>query len=144
MHNLNDLTFLESKNEISFMDINQLTELVGWGKNFYQNNEHWQKTLAASSYVAYAKKDNQLICFGRIVEDGQMCMFYDICVHPNYQKGKIGTTLMNHLINKINDKVYVSIGLFVWNGNPSAVEFYKKFGFEHSVAMELKNQMKPV
>lgn len=144
MNQSNELTLLESKKEISFSEINQLTKLVGWGEHFYQTNEHWLETLEASTYVAYAKKDDQLICFGRILEDGQMCMFYDICVHPDYQKEHLGTTLMNHLINKIKDKNYVSVGLFVWNGNPTATEFYKKLGFECSVAMELKKHMKSV
>ncbi|WP_237759053.1 GNAT family N-acetyltransferase [Legionella birminghamensis] len=131
------------KQNISFEEINQLTELVGWGKNYFPSPEKWERVLSASSHVAYIKIDDQLIAFGRIIEDGQMCMFYDICVHPQYQQQKIGSQLMNHLIDRIKDGNYVSIGLFVWPGNTSAKEFYQKFGFELSAAMELKNQMKP-
>ena len=71
-----------------------------------------------------------------------MCMFYDICVHPEYQGKDIGTSLMNHLIDKIKDKNYISIGLFVWEGNETASEFYNKLGFMNVTAMELKNYMK--
>lgn len=144
MNYLNELTILESKQDVSFTEINQLTESVGWGKNFYSTQDHWEKALDDSSYIAYIKKEGNVIAFGRILEDGQMCMFYDICVHPNYQKQSLGSRIMKHLINKVKDKNYVSIGLFVWPGNPTAAEFYNKFGFELSSAMELKKYMKKV
>jgi ribosomal protein S18 acetylase RimI-like enzyme len=144
MHDLSEFALLESKEGISFNEINQLAACVGWGDNFYSTSEQWNTTLVSSAYIAYIKKMDQLICFGRIIEDGQMCMFYDICVHPDYQKRRIGSLLMNHLIDKIKNKSYVSIGLFVWAGNASAAEFYRKFGFEISPAMELKKYMKQV
>lgn len=136
--------FLDSKDQITFSEINALTESVGWGKSYFNNEEQWIKTLTTSSYIAYRREDEKLVCFGRILEDGQMCMFYDICVHPNYQKKNLGSLLMEHLIDKIKDKNYVSVGLFVWGGNPTATEFYKKFGFKCAPAMELKKHMKKV
>lgn len=93
-------------------------------------------------HIAYIRENDRLIAFGRILEDGIMCMFYDICVSPDYQGKGIGTLIMNHLIDKIKHHEFISIGLFVWEGNESASEFYKKFGFEKSPAMELKKYMK--
>ncbi|MBA2652659.1 MAG: GNAT family N-acetyltransferase [Tatlockia sp.] len=144
MHNLNSFTILESKDGISFSEINQLAASVGWGKKFYPTKAQWETALASSTYIAYIKKLDKLIGFGRILEDAQMCMFYDICVHPDYQRQALGTLLMNHLIDKIKYKNYASIGLFVWPGNSTASEFYHKFGFEISPAMELKKYMKQV
>jgi len=69
-------------------------------------------------------------------------MFYDVCVHPNYQTNGIGRAVMDYLIEKIKDREYISIGLFVWEGNKTASEFYRKLGFEKSPAMELKKYMK--
>jgi len=46
------------------------------------------------------------------------------------------------LINKIKDQEYISIGLFMWEGNPAASTFYQKLGFENAQAMELKSHMK--
>lgn len=144
MGNSSEHVILENKNDLSHVEINQLTESVGWGSNYYPTEEQWKNTLMKSAHIAYIKKMGKLIGFGRILEDGQMCMFYDICIHPNYQKQSLGTSLMNHLINKVKDNHYVSIGLFVWQGNATAAEFYKKFGFEISPAMELKRYMKKV
>ncbi len=137
-----ELVILESKDEITFDGINQLTESVGWGKCFHQTEEKWRHILAVSTHIAYIKKNDKLIAFGRILEDGIMCMFYDVCVHPNYQGQGIGSRLMNHLIDKIKNKEYISIGLFAWEGNETASEFYSKLGFEHVSAMELKKHMK--
>ncbi|KTD46120.1 GNAT family acetyltransferase [Legionella quinlivanii] len=134
----------ESKHAISLNEINHLAELVGWGKDFFSSPHKWQTVLSASSHIAYIKEQNKLIAFGRILEDGQMCMFYDICVHPQYQRQKIGSLIMNHLINKIKGRNFVSVGLFVWQGNVNAKDFYRNFGFELSTAMELKSEMKPV
>lgn len=132
---------LEEKN-ISFNEINALTESVGWGKCFHQTEEKWNRVLSASTHIAYIRESGRLIAFGRILEDGIMCMFYDICVHPDYQAQGFGTLIMNHLINKIKDKEFISIGLFVWEGNETASEFYHKCGFEKVTAMELKDYMK--
>src|SRR5437016_3664268 len=109
------MAILESKNDISFNDINFLTEKVGWGKQFHQTEEKWKRVLTASTHIAYIRENGKLIAFGRILEDGIMCMFYDICVHPDYQGKGIGKLIMDHLIDKLKDKKYISIGLFVWD-----------------------------
>jgi len=88
---------LESKDEITFNDINILTESVGWGKRFHQTEEKWQHVLAISTHIAFIKENEDLIAFGRILEDGIMCMFYDICVHPNYQGKGQGLLIKNTL-----------------------------------------------
>ncbi len=134
----------EDKKGIALSDIHPLIESVGWGKNYYETEEKWKRVLERSSYIGYVKQQGKVIAFGRILEDGVMCMFYDVCVHPNYQRQGIGKAVMNHLINKVKDKGYVSVGLFVWEGNKTASEFYNKLGFEFSPAMELKKAMKKV
>lgn len=134
---------VESKNDIFWSDINTLAENVGWGQNYFRTEEQWRYTLQKSMHIAYIRSaDGDLIAFGRILEDGQMCMFYDICVHTEHQGEGLGSLLMNHLINKIKDKNYVSIGLFAWERNKSVPQFYSKLGFEESRGMELKGYMR--
>lgn len=137
-------TIKNFKDQVSWSDINNLASCVGWGDLYYSTADHWQQTLTKSTHIAYIKENEELIAFARILEDGQMCMFYDVCVHPHFQKKGLGTAIMNHLIENIKDKNYVSLGLFVWQGNKSAAEFYSKFGFEQAFAMELKKHMKKV
>lgn len=134
----NQLEILEDKAALTYTDMMPLTEAVGWGKMYFPSADKLQHILTKSSHVAYIKDKSNIIAFGRVIEDGMMCMFYDICVHPDYQRKRIGSKIMNHLIDKIKHTKYVSIGLFVWSGNRTAANFYSRFGFEQSVAMELQ------
>lgn len=135
---------LESKNNISLTEISRLTEKVGWGDAYYKTEAQWQRVLFMSAHIAYMKVNGEVIGFARVVEDGQMCMFYDVCVCPEYQRQGIGSALMNHLIDKIKDNNYISVGLFVWDGNKTASEFYSQLGFEKVVAMELKKHIQKI
>lgn len=132
------MNILEDKSAITYADMIPLTEAVGWGRSYFPTPEKLHHCIAKSSHVAYIKNQENVIAFGRVIEDGMMCMFYDICVHPDYQRKKLGSKIMNHLIDKIKHTSYISVGLFVWSGNRTAAHFYSRFGFEHSVAMELK------
>lgn len=136
------VTILHDKQGITRAELNELARHVGWGDAYYPLEAQWQRVLAASTYIAYARDEQgALVCFGRILEDGKMCMFYDVCVRPDYQGRKVGSKLMNTLIDIVKDKQYASIGLLVETDNPSAFHFYQKLGFEAAPAMELKKYM---
>jgi ribosomal protein S18 acetylase RimI-like enzyme len=135
------IIILEEKKSITFSEINALVKSVGWGESYYQTEEKWQRVLSLS-HISYARDNERLVGFARIVEDGIMCMVYDVCVHPDYQGRGIGVELMDALIEKTKDKGYVSIGLFVFEGNPKNIRFYGKLGFEQVVGMELKKYMR--
>lgn len=84
----------------------------------------------------------KLVGLGRILEDGVMCMFYDIGVHPDYQRRRIGSKILNRLISKVKNKNYASIGLFVWEENSANIPFYQEHGFERvKTGMELVRHM---
>jgi|SRR3989338_3744448 len=103
----------------------------------------WKEVLSKSRFVCSAWDGKKLVGFGRIVEDGTMCMFYDIAVHPEYRRKGVGTRIMNELVRKIKKKKYASIGLFAWKENPANISFYKKFGFVRvATGMELVKLMK--
>ncbi|MCJ7804891.1 GNAT family N-acetyltransferase [Patescibacteria group bacterium] len=128
------IIFSNSK-DIPIEKLNKLFEAIGWKRG---STQKWKKVLSVSSYVVTAFDGNNLVGFGRILEDGVMCMFYDLVVHPNYQGQGIGTKIMENLIDKVKDKGYASIGLFAWEKNPKNSSFYKKFGFEKvDTGMEL-------
>jgi ribosomal protein S18 acetylase RimI-like enzyme len=125
--------------DISANKLNNLFASIGWKS---RSEEKWLKVLRVSSIIVSAWKGDELVGLGRIMEDGVMCMFYDIGVHPNHQKQGIGTRLMELLANYVKDREYTSIGLFVWDENPSVAAFYQKFGFEQvNSGMELVKYM---
>ena len=86
---------------------------------------------------------SRLVATGRIMEDGMMCMFYDIGIHPDYQRQGIGARILEELIDRVKDKGYASIGLFAWEENPANIPFYEKFGFIRTSGMELTKHMRP-
>ena len=120
--------------------LDRLFQSIGWTK---RGKNKWKKVLSKSSFVYSVWDNNKLIGFGRIVEDGVMCMFYDICVNPKYQGQGIGIQIMKKLVKQVKNKKYTSIGLFVWEKNIKAIPFYKKFGFKRvKTGMELTKYMK--
>lgn len=128
-----------TKKEIGATQLNKLWNAIGWSS---RDPNKWKNALSKSSFVISVWDAEKLIGLGRILEDGVMCMFYDIAVHPDYQRRGIGISIMNKLIDKVKDKRYVSIGLFTWEGNPANIQFYKKFGFEKvDTGMELEKYM---
>jgi len=131
-----EILVLSDKNHITFDECDQLTRLVGWGDPYYPSESAWQRIITASSHIAYVRQDNLFVGFGRVIEDGMMCMFYDVCVHPHYQKQGIGSAVMKNLLSKLEHHKFVSVGLFVWEGNKTAHQFYGKLGFKQVVAME--------
>ena len=72
-----------------------------------------------------------VIGYGRIIGDG-ICFLYihDVMVIPKYQNKKIGSQIMNKLLEKVNqikiENPYVRVYLGASKGKES---FYEKFGF---------------
>ena len=111
----------------SFTQLDNLTENVGWGR---RGEKAWKKILYSSSFVVSAWSDEKLVGLGRIVEDGIMCMVYDIAVHGDFQKLRIGTNIMDRITEEIKNNSFQSVGLFAWKENPMNIDFYSKFGFQ--------------
>lgn len=122
------------------IDINQIRLLrksIGWQP---RSEKKWKEILSKSSFVYSVWDGKRLIGMGRLVEDGIMCMLYDIVVHKNYQGEGIGKIIVNKLVEQTKNKKYCSIALFT---DKDKVKFYKKLGFEIAiVAMEYNKRIK--
>ena len=129
----------ESTNkDLTSEQINALRLSVGWCVK--RNEEKWREILDKSSFVYSVFDKDKLVGMGRIVEDGVMCMFYDIVVHKDYQGTGIGKMIMNNLLTFTEDKKFSSISLFADPDNKDfLIPFYNKFGFElFETGMRLK------
>ena len=134
-----NITFKEgTKLETSQLDA--LWKAIGWKP---RGKKKWKEVLSKSHFFYTAWIGKRLIGTGRIMEDGMMCMFYDIGVHPNYQRQGVGAKILKELISKVKNKKYASIGLFAWEENVANIPFYKKFEFVKTSGMELIKYMKP-
>lgn len=124
--------------DISAEKINNLRKSVGWCVK--RGEEKWKEILNKSSFVYSVFDRGKLVGMGRIVEDGMMCMFYDVVVHKDYQGKGIGKMIINNLLAFTKDKGYSSISLFADPKNKDfLLPFYNKFGFElFETGMRLK------
>lgn len=133
------MKFTESiKKDLNIEQIDSLMDSVGWSN--HRGEEKWREILSKSSFVYSVYDRQKMVGFGRILEDGAMCMFYDIMVHRDYQGKGIGKMIMNSLLEQTKDKGYISVSLFAWPENKDfLIPFYNKFGFElFETGMRLK------
>lgn len=117
----------EFKKAISTEELNTLRRSVGWQE---RSEETWQKVLERSAIIVCVKNDNRLVAFGSFIGDGRNGQIRDVHVDRQYQKQRIGTIVMNHLITRIKSQKYFSANLFSDEDNANISKFYAKFGFE--------------
>ena len=113
------------KNEKEFM---YMFDRVGWGAH---SREISQIALDNTFYSVSIYEDDKIIGYGRLVGDS-ICYLYvqDIMVVPEYQGHKIGTMIMNKLIEKAEEVKNNNPSLRVYTGASKDKEpFYEKFGF---------------
>lgn len=108
---------------------NQLTDSVGWGT---RDEKVVERALANSLYCLGAFDDDKLVGFARIIGDETIFLYIqDVMVIPEYQGQKVGTGIMEKLIEKINNYKKVNSGIRTYLGASAGREdFYKRFGFE--------------
>lgn len=109
-------------------EFNLLYDLVGWGA---YDKEISKKALNNTYYSISIYDDNKIIGYGRLIGDS-ICFMYihDVMVVPEYQNKKIGTRIMNKLIEKIETIKRENPDMRVYLGASKGKEdFYKKFGF---------------
>ena len=116
------------ENVNSVEEFNYLYDAVGWGSYDEKVSE---KALANTMYSVSVYDDDKIIGYGRIIGDG-ICFLYiqDVMVIPKYQNKKIGSQIMNKLLEKINQKKLENPYVRVYLGASKGKEkFYERFGF---------------
>ena len=110
-------------------EYNIITNSVVWGK---RDNKIVEEALKNSLYCVCIYDDNNIIGFGRIIGDKTIFLYIqDIMVLPKYQSQKIGTKIMNMIIDRINEFKKVNPNIRTYLGaSKNKEDFYKKFGFK--------------
>lgn len=109
-------------------EFNYLTDSVGWGT---RDKKIVKIALDHTLYSVCVYDDDKLIGYGRLVGDMTIFVYVqDIIVIPEYQSKKIGTGIMNNIVNKINDYKKINPLLRTYVGaDIGKDDFYRKFGF---------------
>ena len=110
------------------IEFNMLTKSVGWG---IRENNIVEEALNNTLYSLCVYDNDKLIGYGRIIEDKTIFLYIqDIMVIPEYQSQKIGTGIMNKLIEKVNEYKKINPNIRTYLGASKGKEsFYEQFGF---------------
>ena len=109
-------------------EFNLLYDAVGWGS---YDDEISKQALDNTYYSVSVYDKDKIIGYGRLIGDG-ICFLYihDVMVTPEYQNKKIGSQIMNKLLEKVNqiklENPYVRVYLGASKGKE---KFYERFGF---------------
>ena len=109
-------------------EFNLLYDAVGWGA--YSDNITKQ-ALDNTYYSISIYDEDKIIGYGRLIGD-TICFMYihDVMVLPEYQNKKIGTLIMNKLLDKVHELKKINPDMRVYLGASKGKEnFYKHFGF---------------
>ena len=116
------------ENVKSVEDFNKIFDKVGWGAH---EDEVSKKALENTYYSVSIYDDGEIIGFGRLIGD-TICYMYihDVVVAPEYQGKKIGTMIMNKLLEKVEELRKENPYIRVYLGAAKGKEgFYKHFNF---------------
>lgn len=117
------ITYQETK-EFSAEDLQELFRSVLWESANYP--ERLAKAMHNSTAVISAWDGEKLVGLVRGLDDGATVAFiHYLLVRPEYQKFHIGTELMNRLLMRYQDLLYIKIV----PSDPNTIPFYKRFGF---------------
>lgn len=120
------ITIKENVNNVN--EFNILFDAVGWGS---YDDDVSMNALKNTIYSVSVYDEDRIIGFGRLIGDC-FCYIYihDVVVDPEYQSKKIGSTIMNKLLEEINrlksNNPYIRVYLGASKGKEG---FYRKFGF---------------
>lgn len=124
------------ENNKNVLEFNFLYNAVGWGAY----DESISKRALDNTFYSISVYDNdKIIGYGRLIGD-TICFMYihDVMVLPEYQSKKIGTFIMNKLLEKINEIKKDNPNLRVYLGAAKDRErFYEKFGFIKRIDADL-------
>ena len=128
------------ENNKNVQEFNFLYNSVGWGA--YDENIS-KKALDNTFYSISIYDEDKIIGYGRLIGDN-VCFIYvhDVMVLPKYQSKKIGTLVMNKLLEKINEIKKENPNLRVYLGaSKNREKFYEKFGFIKRIDANLGDGM---
>ena len=116
------------ENNKNIEELNLLYNSVGWGA---YNDEITKRALDNTFYSVSVYENDEIVGFGRLIGD-TICFMYiqDIMVKPKFQNKKIGTMIMNKILEKIDELKKENPDIRVYLGASKGKEkFYEKFGF---------------
>jgi ribosomal protein S18 acetylase RimI-like enzyme len=108
---------------VNWKRISELFMLVNWG---VREPKEIEKSFRASSVTCFVKEENEIIGFGRTVDDGKYyALLVDIVIHPNHQSKGIGKSIVNELRSRLEGYEFITL-----TAAPNKEDFYHRIGWK--------------
>ena len=111
-----------------FERIKEIYQGEGWSA-YLHDDEALKRAFDRSLYCLGAYDENKLIGFVRSVGDGEhIVLVQDLIVEANYQRRKIGTTLLKHVWDKYIHVRMLQVNTDIEDERDN--QFYRSFGMK--------------
>jgi len=108
---------------VSWGRISELFHVVGWGS---RNLAEVESAFRGSSHVRIIWDGDNIVAFGRTVDDGQFyALIVDLVVDPDYQGQGIGKKILGELRHELKDYKFTTL-----TAAPGKDGFYLKQGWK--------------
>ena len=109
---------------VDWMYVCELFSKVEWRK---RDRDEIEAAFRRSSWTLFIYKDEQLIAFGRTVDDGRYyAVLADVIVDPDFQ----GNGLGKYIVKTLNDKLGGNYHFVNLTAAPGKGNFYKSLGWK--------------
>lgn len=113
---------ITSTKNVDWSAVSALFAEVGWGD---RPPEHIRAAFEKSSYVIFIYQDNELLGFGRTMDDGRYyAMLVDVVVKPSCQGKGIGREIVTWLRQQLDGYKFVTLTAAVGKD-----DFYLRLGW---------------
>ena len=110
--------------EVCWEDVVSLFEAVGWGK---RDRHEVQAAFGRSTFKAFAFARDELIGFGRTIDDGRFyASIVDVVVAPAHQRRGVGRAVVEDLQSRLQGFLSVTL-----TAAPAVQPFYRCLGWHH-------------
>lgn len=118
-----NITYETNIDRVNWKTVAKLFEAVEWGK---REPAELEKAFALSSHVRFAYNDEELVGFGRTVDDGKYyALIVDLVISPKYQGKGIGGKILSELKDSLDSYYFTTL-----TSAPGKEDFYLKQGWE--------------
>lgn len=117
--------YLKGETTLLPSELNALYELVGWNKDGRRTEESSHELLTSSPFYVQARKEEQLIGFGRLILDPYFAMIVDLITHPEERRQGVAQGILERLVAQAKER-HLPIQLIDGSGVPT---LYERAGF---------------
>lgn len=109
---------------ISWEQVANLFQSAGWGR---RNPDNVRAAFARSTFKAFAFEGEELVGFGRTIDDGQFyATVVDVVVSPSHQRHGIGRAIVEDLQARMKGFLVVTL-----TASPDVQPFYRRLGWRN-------------